>query len=87
MRDVSNIAVDSLLNPFAAAPVAVQASVAGTRFVSTRVDLLSASNLLSQAAIDPYSFTRNLYLQRRRMLSTKSGDGDRLPNYADPSPQ
>ncbi|WP_408359209.1 MlaA family lipoprotein [Paraburkholderia sediminicola] len=87
VRDVSNVAVDSFLNPFAAAPVAVRASVAGTRFVSARADLLSASNLLSQAAIDPYSLTRDLYLERRRMLSTKSSDADKLPDYADPSPQ
>ncbi len=87
VRDVSDVAVGVLLNPFVAAPVAVQVSVTGTRLVSKRADLLSASDLLSQAAIDPYSFTRDLYLQRRRMLSTKSGDAGKLPDYPDPSPQ
>jgi phospholipid-binding lipoprotein MlaA len=87
VRDVSNLAVDSLLNPFTAAPIAVQASVAGTRFVSARADLLSATTLLSQAAIDPYSFTRDVYLQRRRTLSAKPSDADKLPNYGDPAAQ
>jgi phospholipid-binding lipoprotein MlaA len=87
VRDVSDVAAGVLLNPFVAAPVAVQVSVTSTRIVSKRADLLSASDLLSEAAIDPYSFTRDLYLQKRRMLSTKSGDTDNLPDYPDPSPQ
>jgi len=87
VRDVSDVAAGVLLNPFVAAPVAVQVSVTSTRIVSKRADLLSASDLLSEAAIDPYSFTRDLYLQKRRMLATKSGDTDNLPDYPDPSPQ
>lgn len=87
VRDVSNIAIDSFLNPFTAAPVAIRASVSGTHFVSARADLLSASNLLSQAAIDPYSFIRDFYLQRRRTLSKKSRNADTMPDYADPLPQ
>src|SRR5258707_5418670 len=81
VRDVSNIPVNGLLSPFGAAPFAVQASVTGVHFVSDRADLLNASDLLSQAAIDEYSFTRSVYLQRRRTLSAKSGDVDTLPDY------
>lgn len=33
--------------------------------VDQRAQLLGASNMLETAAIDPYSFTRNAYLQRR----------------------
>jgi phospholipid-binding lipoprotein MlaA len=36
------------------------------RVVDKRSNLLSASNLLSEAAIDKYSFTRDSYLQYRR---------------------
>ena len=36
--------------------------------VNTRANLLDASNLLSQAALDRYSFTRDAFLQRRRNL-------------------
>jgi phospholipid-binding lipoprotein MlaA len=82
VRDVSDIAVGGLLNPFGAAPVAVQASLAGTRFVSKRADLLGASDLLSQAAIDEYSFVRNLYLQKRREQSSKPADVNALPDYS-----
>jgi phospholipid-binding lipoprotein MlaA len=35
-------------------------------FVDTRADLLQASRLLQEAALDPYVYTREAYLQRRR---------------------
>jgi ABC-type transporter lipoprotein component MlaA len=54
----------------------------GTRFVSKRADLLGASDLLSQAAIDEYSFVRDVYLQRRRELSSKPANADVLPDYS-----
>jgi phospholipid-binding lipoprotein MlaA len=38
------------------------------RFIDTRADLLSASRVLEQAAIDPYIFVRDAYLQHRRNL-------------------
>ena len=36
------------------------------RFVDTRADLLGASNVLEEAALDPYEFTRDAYLQKRQ---------------------
>lgn len=39
-----------------------------TNAIDTRADLLSASRLLETAALDPYTFTREAYLQRRRHL-------------------
>lgn len=39
-----------------------------TRIVSGRADLLSASKILETAALDPYAFVRDAYLQRRRNL-------------------
>ena len=38
------------------------------RATSQRADLLGASRLLEQAALDPYAFVRDAYLQRRRSL-------------------
>ncbi|MDX1823791.1 MAG: VacJ family lipoprotein [Thiohalomonadales bacterium] len=38
------------------------------RFIDTRAELLSASRILEQAAIDPYIFVRDAYLQHRRNL-------------------
>ena len=38
------------------------------RFVTFRADLLEASRILETAALDPYQFVRDAYLQRRRNL-------------------
>ena len=40
----------------------------GTRVVSRRAELLGASRVLEAAALDPYEFVRDAYLQRRRNL-------------------
>lgn len=40
----------------------------GTYFVSRRADLLEATRILETAALDPYEFVRDGYLQRRRNL-------------------
>lgn len=40
----------------------------GLRAVDTRAGLLRASSLLEGAALDPYSFMRDAYLQRRQSL-------------------
>jgi phospholipid-binding lipoprotein MlaA len=87
VRDVSNLAVESVLDPFSAAPLAVEASVIVMHFVSERADLLSTTDLLAQVSLDEYSFTRNLYLQRRRALSSKPGDAEKLPAFTDVAPQ
>jgi len=38
------------------------------RYVTLRADLLAASRVLEAAALDPYAFVRDAYLQRRRNL-------------------
>lgn len=40
----------------------------GTRAINTRTNLLDASEVLEQAALDKYRFMRDAYLQRRRSL-------------------
>jgi phospholipid-binding lipoprotein MlaA len=52
----------------------------GLRVIDTRAGLLGATNVLSGAALDEYSFVRNGYLQRRRSLVY---DGD-PPELDDP---
>jgi len=42
--------------------------LAGVRYVTLRADLLEASRILETAALDPYAFVRDAYLQRRRNL-------------------
>lgn len=41
---------------------------AGVRLVNARANLLGTLTLLNQAALDPYTFTRDAYLQRRESL-------------------
>ena len=36
------------------------------RIIDRRADLLAASKVLDQAALDPYAFVRDGFLQRRR---------------------
>jgi len=53
-----------------------------THFVSERASLLDASRLMEQAALDPYTYVRSAYLQRRRSL-VYDGNPPRKP---DPGP-
>jgi len=41
-------------------------SLKGLDIVDTRADLLNASRVLDEAALDPYAFVRDAYLQKRR---------------------
>jgi phospholipid-binding lipoprotein MlaA len=57
----------------------------GTRLVNRRSELLDASTVLQTAALDPYEFVRDAYLQRRRNLIY---DGSPPPDkeFMDPPP-
>ncbi|WP_353254934.1 MlaA family lipoprotein [Burkholderia anthina] len=55
------------------------------QFISARSDLLGATDLLKQAALDPYSFVRDAYLQQRKSLTYHSqSSAAALPNYTEP---
>ena len=47
-------------------PKGVRYFMVGTRGISKRADLLDASRILEEAALDKYVFQRDAYLQRRR---------------------
>ena len=49
-------------------PIALRNTMYAVRFVHTRAELLDASKLLEEAALDKYVFLRDAYLQRRRSL-------------------
>jgi phospholipid-binding lipoprotein MlaA len=53
--------------------------------VYTRADLLSATNLLEQVALDKYSFVRDSYLARRRNL-VFDGNPPEEPEEDEPLP-
>ena len=48
--------------------VALRTGMWGANFTGRRADLLDASSLVDQAALDRYSFIRDAFLQRRRSL-------------------
>ncbi|WP_420991635.1 VacJ family lipoprotein [Cupriavidus sp. 30B13] len=50
-------------------------------FLDARTNALGATDLLSLAALDRYSFVRDAYLQRRQYLI--NGGGGKLPQYDD----
>lgn len=69
VRDTGGMLVDRQFDPSAYLyPVSLRNSLTGVRIVSGRAQLLGASNLLEQAALDKYSFLRDSYLQRREYL-------------------
>ena len=49
-------------------PIAARNTAVGVRYISRRADLLDASRILEEAALDRYVFQRDAYLQRRRSL-------------------
>lgn len=66
VRDTTGIVVESSGDPTEVfGDNATRNSLLGLRIVDTRAGLLRATGLLDQAALDKYSFTRDLYLQRR----------------------
>ncbi|WP_432258488.1 MlaA family lipoprotein [Cupriavidus sp. TMH.W2] len=69
VRDTAGMLVDRQFDPSAYFyPVSLRNSLIGVRIVAGRAQLLGASNLLEQAALDKYSFMRDAYLQRRQYL-------------------
>lgn len=60
------------------------------RFISLRADLLEASRILETAALDPYEFVRDAFLQRRRNLvydGKPPPDEDDFEDEAKPKPK
>jgi phospholipid-binding lipoprotein MlaA len=69
VRDGVGTAVDIYADPVADfRPIRLRNSAIALRLINTRADLLEASRILEQAALDKYVFQRDAYLQRRRSL-------------------
>ena len=68
-RDAIGFAADAFTDPLAYVdPSRPQNQLLLTRFVNRRAELLDAKQVLEAAALDPYVFVRDAYLQRRRNL-------------------
>jgi phospholipid-binding lipoprotein MlaA len=69
LRDAAGTGVDWYVAPLQyARPIALRNSLYGLYLINTRAELLEASNILEQAALDRYTFQRDAYMQRRRSL-------------------
>ncbi|MBU4610372.1 VacJ family lipoprotein [Achromobacter sp. GG226] len=82
VRDTAGVAVDSVGNVlFDMDNIRVRNSLLGFRVVSDRERLLETGDLVDDIALDPYSFVRDAYLQRRQALINQSLGKDALPDY------
>jgi len=80
VRDTAALPVDfkgDLVRQFD--PTATRNEMYGLRVVDTRANLLGASRVLEDVALDPYTFVRDAYLQRRR-AEIREGDPPELPS-------
>jgi len=69
VRDTAGLVVDYQLDAVSqASNVRVRNSLTTLRAVNVRANLLGAGDVLDQAALDKYSFTREIYQQRRNSL-------------------
>jgi phospholipid-binding lipoprotein MlaA len=84
VRDATNWIASYPLNPGTYLSTEADVSLFVMRFVSARADLLGATDILSQAALDKYAFVRDAYTQRRQYLLTGAA-GAKLPDYGDDS--
>jgi phospholipid-binding lipoprotein MlaA len=83
-RDSIGFAVDFRFNPIHYMDWQPRTVLYGVQFVSVRSDLLGATSLLEQAALDKYSFVRDAYTQQRRALLRGTGaPAQALPDYGD----
>jgi phospholipid-binding lipoprotein MlaA len=69
VRDTAGLGLDLYTDPLGEVrPINLRNSLGALRLVGVRADLLEASRILEQAALDKYTFQRDAYLQRRRSL-------------------
>jgi hypothetical protein len=69
LRDTVGLFVDYKTDPITYIdPTRDRNIVRGVRIVNRRSELLETSKILETAALDPYEFVRDAYLQRRRNL-------------------
>lgn len=81
--EVFDIRVDPVRNH---EPIVARNAMYLTRVVSKRADLLDASRILEEAALDKYVFQRDSYLQRRRSLIFDGSPPREFPRAANPGP-
>ena len=68
VRNLPNYATSYFLNPLTYVSGTILFPVAALNIINARANLLEATNIRDEAAVDSYSFTREAYLQRRNYL-------------------
>nr|WP_148217489.1 VacJ family lipoprotein [Allochromatium vinosum] len=69
MRDAIGMGGDIVMDPLVNLKKhQVHWGLVGVRVIDRRADLLTATEIVEEASIDPYSFVRDAYLQRRQSL-------------------
>lgn len=69
VRDTVGLVADAYVNPlYDVEPDDDRLALVVVDLIDTRAGLLSASTILEEAALDPYLFVRDAYLQRRQNL-------------------
>ncbi|WP_244815060.1 VacJ family lipoprotein [Caballeronia sp. Lep1P3] len=83
VRDTSGLVVDYFGSPLTyVSPDSVSWALYGVNLINTRANLLGATDVLADAALDKYSFVRNAYLQRRQyLIGGDTDNGSTMPNY------
>lgn len=67
-RDVTDVAPSTLLNPLFYIESVATFPLAALSVINERANLLEATEIRDEAALDSYTFTREAFLQRRRDL-------------------
>ena len=86
LRDGASLPVDFAVSPTKLiGDIPTRNEVFALRLVSKRAELLKSGNMLEQASIDKYSFTRDAYLQYRRSQIYDGNPPDEEDSNDDPS--
>jgi phospholipid-binding lipoprotein MlaA len=86
LRDGTSLPVDFAVSPTKLiGDIPTRNKVFALRLVSKRAELLKSGNMLEQASIDKYSFTRDAYLQYRRSQIYDGNPPDEEDSNDDPS--
>ena len=90
LRDTLALPIDRKADPLHDVDPGGQSALYFLRAVDIRSNLLRASSVLDEAALDKYSFTRDAHLQRRRAEIYESSTSDssgQEPKADEPAPQ
>lgn len=88
LRDLPNFASSMALNPLTYLNAVVTVPLGVLNAINARANLLDDTNIRDQAALDPYTFVREAYRQRREFLIYDGNPpSDSIDDYLDANDQ